>query len=82
MRGPYGTLAEALVLGRIWSTSKGDGLGALDAAGTERDASRRVQEEFDYYAWNHRKQRMDDTHRGRIPIMKRPGVVVDAFQHG
>ena len=76
---PHGTIREAFVLARIWSTSRGEGQGALGAAHLETEPERRIGAEFSFYNYDRRKHRIDQTHLSRNGVMRRPGVVLNAF---
>jgi hypothetical protein len=73
---PHGTIQEALVVARMWNSSKGDALAALQAAGAESEPTKRIQAELDHYG------QQSATHHDRIGVMKRPGVVYAAMQTG
>jgi hypothetical protein len=73
---PHGTIQEALVVARMWNSSKGDALAALQAAGAEPEPARRIQVELDNYG------QRSATNRERAGVMKRPGVVYAVMQTG
>jgi hypothetical protein len=70
---PHGTFREALVVARIWNTSRGEALTALNAAQTEADSRKRIAAELAEYA------KGSSTHRDRIGVMQRPGAAYDFF---
>jgi hypothetical protein len=71
---PHGTLREALIVARMWNSSKGDALSALQAAGSEADPATRIEASLDRYG------QCSATKLGRIPVMRRPGIVYDALK--
>ena len=73
---PHGTIQEALVVARMWNSSKGEALAALQAAGAEAEPAKRIQVELDHYG------QQSATNRERAGVMKRPGVVYAAMQTG
>ena len=73
---PHGTIQEALVVARMWNSSKGDALGAVQAAGAEPEPAKRIQVELDHYG------QRSATNRERAGVMKRPGVVYAMMQTG
>lgn len=73
MGRPHGTLKEAFVVARIWNTSRGAALKALRAAGAETDPEKRIAAELARYADG------NSTHRARLGLMQRPGVVYDTL---
>ncbi len=70
---PHGTLKEAFIVARIWSTSGGDATAALLAAGTESDPGKRIAAELARYGAG------DATHEGRSGVMQRPWAAYDFF---
>jgi hypothetical protein len=70
---PHGTFREAFVVARIWNTSHGDALNALNAAQTEVDPRKRIAVELAEYA------KGSSTRQDRVGVMKRPGAVYDFF---
>jgi hypothetical protein len=69
-------MQEALVVARMWNSSKGEALASLQAAGAEPEPAKRIQVELDHYG------QQSATNRERAGVMKRPGVVYAAMQTG
>ena len=74
---PHGSLREALAVARIWSSSRGDALRALRAAGQEPDTGKRLSAELETYSHDPRTGKVDDVHAARTGIMQRPWAIVD-----
>jgi hypothetical protein len=68
VRRPHGTIREALVVARIWNSSKGAALEALDAAASETDPDRRIAVELRKYGEG------SETRRRRAGVMQRPST--------
>ncbi|MGO7968733.1 hypothetical protein [Rhizobium ruizarguesonis] len=68
-----GSVLEAFVLARIVNTSNGALKKALEAAGQTSDPERRIEAELANYAGK------NQTHIGRVGLMRRPGAVFDHF---
>jgi hypothetical protein len=68
MRRSHGTVPEALVVARMWNSSKGDALKGLAAAGDEPDPQKRIALELASYAAR------SETNQGRVGLMQRPSA--------
>jgi hypothetical protein len=69
MKHPHGTLQEALVVARIWNTSKGAGLTALSAAEGRTTPEERIEAELATYP-----------KKDRHGVMRRAATVYEFFQ--
>jgi hypothetical protein len=65
---PHGTLEEAFVIARAWSSSAGWGRQALAAAGSETDAKNRIALELAHYGSH------GQTYKNRLGLMQRPAA--------
>ena len=69
---PQGTVQEALVVARIWSSAPGEAQAALNAAGAEADRTKRIKIELRDYG---NRSRTND--RRAKHVMPRPVIAYD-----
>ena len=69
LRRPHGTVEEALVIARIWSSAKGQAITALNSAGSMADPRQRMETELRNYA-----ARSDTNKERAAGVMRRPGA--------
>ncbi|MGE4048829.1 MAG: hypothetical protein AB7F35_28515 [Acetobacteraceae bacterium] len=73
MRRPHGSMREALVVARMWNSSKGAALEALSEAEGESGPDRRIAAAIQRYG------KGSETRRRRAGVMQRPVTVFAAF---